>query len=158
MRTRSVLPDAQGWLGIDPGRSSGSITFLHKEGDEWTGRSWALGAMTDRDIWDVFAHCAPQVKLAVLENVHSMPGQGVSSSFKFGMSYGELRMGLVAAGIRFEMVSPQKWQGVLKCRSRGNKNVTKAKAQELFPRWPFRITHAIADSLLLAEYARTINT
>ena len=38
------------------------------------------------------------------------------------------------------------------CLTGGDKNVTKRKAQSLFP-W-VKVTHAIADSMLLAEYCR----
>jgi len=37
----------------------------------------------------------------------------------------------------------------------GDKNVSKRRAQELFPE--IKITHAIADALLIAEYARRTN-
>jgi len=108
--------------------------------------------MTDRDIWDKVSWLAGLADRAVLEKVNAMPKQGVVSMFKFGSSYGELKMALVAAGIRFEQVSPVSWQTALKCRTKGDKNVSKSRAQELFP--DMKITHAIADSLLIAEYAR----
>jgi hypothetical protein len=56
--------------------------------------------------------------------------------------------------IPFEEVSPVKWQKVMGCLSKGDKNVTKAAAQRLFP--DIKITHAIADALLIAEYGRRI--
>jgi crossover junction endodeoxyribonuclease RuvC len=90
--------------------------------------------------------------VAAIEQVHAMPKQGVASSFKFGQSYGFLRAMLIAFGIRFESVTPGKWQRELGCLSRGRKNVTKAKAQETFP--GVKCTHAISDALLLAAYAR----
>ncbi len=40
----------------------------------------------------------------------------------------------------------------LDCMTGGDKNVTKRKAQELFPE--IKVTHAIADALLIGEYAR----
>jgi hypothetical protein len=61
-------------------------------------------------------------------------------------------MAIVAAGIPFETVTPQKWQKTLGCLTKGDKNVSKRKAQELFP--DIKITHAIADSLLIAHYAK----
>lgn len=91
---------------------------------------------------------------ASIERVHAMPKQGVSSTFKFGSSYGALKMALAACQIPFDNPSPQSWQNSLSCRSGGDKNVTKRKAQELFPFVPFKITHANADALLLAEYTR----
>ena len=89
---------------------------------------------------------------AVIEKVHSMPKQGVASSFTFGQNYGGLRMALAALKIRREHVTPQKWQKEMGCMTKGDKNVSKRRAQELFPK--IKVTHAIADCLLIAEYAR----
>ena len=61
-------------------------------------------------------------------------------------------MALIAAGIPFETVTPAKWQGAMGCRTKGDKNVTKRKAQDLFP--GVKVTHAIADALLIAEWGR----
>lgn len=89
-----------------------------------------------------------------------MPGQGVSSTFKFGQHYGMLRMALIAASIGFETVAPGVWQRAIGCLSGGDKKVTRAKAQEMFPsvhivgRGDKAPTHAIADALLIAEYGR----
>ena len=77
---------------------------------------------------------------------------GVVSSFSFGRGYGNLEMALTAAGIPFERVRPQVWQKALGCMTKGDKNVSKRKAQELFPQ--LKITHATADALLLAEFGR----
>jgi hypothetical protein len=64
-------------------------------------------------------------------------------------------MALTAASIPFERVRPQAWQKALACMTKGDKNVSKRRAQELFP--SMKITHAIADSLLIAEYNRRTN-
>jgi hypothetical protein len=79
---------------------------------------------------------------------------GVVSAFTFGNGYGHLEMALTAAGIPFERVRPQAWQKAMGCMSKGDKNVTKAKAQELFPH--LKITHATADACLIAEYGRRL--
>ena len=141
------------FIGIDPGKS-GAIAFLPEDGEPWTIKL----DNTDHDI--VSAICDAFIDYdqmtAVLEKVHAMPGQGVTSMFNFGQSFGAMKMLLAASKIPFELVTPQKWQTALGCRSGGQKNVTKAKAQQLFP--SIKITHAIADALLLAEYARRINS
>ena len=90
--------------------------------------------------------------IAMIEKVHSMPKQGVKSSFTFGQGYGFLLGCLTALEIPFEYVTPQKWQRYLGCLSKGDKNVTKQKAQELFPH--LEITHATADALLIGEYLK----
>jgi hypothetical protein len=59
-------------------------------------------------------------------------------------------MALTAAGIPFERVRPQKWQQAMGCMTKGDKNVSKRRAQELYPQ--LKITHATADALLIATY------
>jgi len=66
-----------------------------------------------------------------IERVHAMPRQGVSSTFKFGHIYGFLRACIIENRARLREITPAKWQKALGCLSKGNKNVTKAKAQEL---------------------------
>lgn len=139
-------------LGIDPGQS-GAIAMLR--GSPVEGIGFAKLDLTEKDISDYFAY-QDKPSFAYIEKVHSMPKQGVASSFKFGKNYGFLRGCLIALGIPFEEVTPQAWQKAMGCMSRGDKNVTKAKAQQLFP--DIKITHAIADALLIAEYGRRIQS
>ena len=77
---------------------------------------------------------------------------GSTSAFSFGRGVGNLEMALTAAGIPFERVTPQKWQKALGCMTKGDKNVSKRKAQELFPQ--MKCTHATSDALLIMEYGR----
>lgn len=92
---------------------------------------------------------------AVVERVWSSPQMGVASAFSFGRAYGTCRMALAAAAIPFDDVTPQRWQRRLGCLSGRDKNVTKVRAQQLFP--TVKVTHATADALLLAEYCRQVN-
>ncbi|MCQ9208866.1 MAG: hypothetical protein NG712_05760, partial [Omnitrophica bacterium] len=78
--------------------------------------------------------------------------QGVRSAFTFGKNMGWWEGVLVALQIPFQRVYPLKWQTFMSCRTGGNKNISKARAQELFPK--IKVTHAIADALLIAEYGR----
>lgn len=135
-----------GFLGLDPGQSGG-IAYVTPYGQQ----AYPMPP-TEKDISDLIADLKPQIGFAVIEAVHSMPKQGVASSFKFGRNYGFLRGLLIAHGIPFAEVSPQKWQAFMGCKTGGDKNVSKAKAQQLFPN--LKITHAVADALLIAEYAR----
>lgn len=136
-----------GVIGIDPGRSSGGIAYVTHN----YARAWKMPE-TDRDIWSLVSRLSDVAQLAVIEKVNAMPKQGVSSTFKFGTSFGELKMALVAARVRYVLETPSKWQGSMKCRTKGDKNVTKSRAQQLWPN--LRITHALADALLIAEYGR----
>ena len=132
-------------MGIDPGKNGG-IAIV---GDDVFVLS--LSNKTEMDIYEWIID-APRPDKCFLEKVASMPGQGVKSMFSFGKSYGFLIGLLTATQIPFEFVRPLTWQKALSCQSKGDKNVTKSKAQQLFPK--LKITHSIADSLLIAEYGR----
>ncbi len=135
------------FLGVDPG-ASGSTSVLDAEGNVMDIISHGE---TERDVLYRFLRWVPSK--ALIERVHSMPRQGVASTFKFGQSYGFLRCCLLATGATvFEEVTPAVWQREMSCRSGGNKRVTKARAQQLFPQT--KVTHRNADSLLLAECCR----
>ena len=93
----------------------------------------------------------------MIEAVHSMPGQGVASSFKFGKNYGFLRGLLVANRVAFDQVSPQRWQKSLSLQKKSkeetktqHKNNIKGKAQQLYPQ--LKVTLATADAIMLAVY------
>jgi len=147
-------------IGLDPG-SHGAAVLLREDGSTDIAR---FDKLTQSDVVDTLSEWrwgnGPDYEsvgcFAYLEKVHSMPKQGVASTFKFGLNYGFLIGCLTALKIPFEFVTPNTWQKALSCQSKGNKNVTKAKAQQLFPQ--LKIIHCIADALLIAEYGRRKNT
>ena len=137
-------------IGIDPGMSGG-IAFVPEHGAAWAEKM----PETLRDLWDLlnpYGSSDDYQVFAIFEKVHSMPGQGVSSSFKFGQGFGHLEMALTAAKIPFTYARPQAWQKHMQCLTGGDKNVSKQRAQQLFPH--IKVTHAIADALLIAEYGK----
>lgn len=156
--------DGRLFIGIDPG-ASGALAVLD-------GSVTATASpRTERDLWDWISRFGPWIDgelreeplhaFAVIEKVQGYIGLAHpgSAMFKFGVSYGGLRMALIAAGIPFEEVAPQRWQRALgiaprrKDESRGQfKNRLKARAQQLFPH--VSVTLANADALLIAEYCR----
>ena len=146
-------------IGIDPGGSGGfGIIRIMDE-------AIAISAMkmpdTEKDISDLIGTLKRPNTSAYIEKVNSMPGQGISSAWKFSGNYHGLRMAMVCHGIPFEEVRPQVWQKGLAIPKRKKtesqtqfKNRLKAKAQQLFP--DIQVTHAIGDALLLAEYGRRV--
>jgi crossover junction endodeoxyribonuclease RuvC len=138
-------------IGIDPG-ASGAIAWIDERGKS------CVEKMPDtlQDLWELVVSISLNAGTgglgvrAYLEAVSSSPQMGVVSSFSFGRGYGNLEMALTAAGIPFERVRPQVWQKAMGCMTKGNKNISKAKAQELFP--DKKIIHATADALLIALY------
>jgi crossover junction endodeoxyribonuclease RuvC len=132
-------------IGIDPGKSGG-IAWIQD------GKA-CVEKMPDtlQDLWELLRDIAAEGRCkAYLEQIHSSPQMGVVSSFTFGNGFGHLEMALTAAGIPFERVRPQVWQKAMGCMTKGDKNVSKRKAQELFPQ--IKVNHYIADALLIAAY------
>ena len=142
------------FLGIDPGASGGvallddSGAILHAQAMPQTPtdvadaiRAWAIGD-------------AGTETYATLERVQAWAGSpmGKAACFAFGRGYGHLEMALLMLELPHQIIPPQKWQAYLNCLTHGDKAVTKACAQRLWPR--HKITHAIADALLIAEYGR----
>lgn len=151
------------YLGIDPGQNGGIAGVWEEKGESFNSEC-AKMPPTDQDVYEYLAFFqksyAGGVKFAVLERAHARPGDGVSGMFKFGMGYGALRMALAALEIRYEEISPQKWQkgmGII-TRDRAKeshtqfKNRLKAKAQQLFPEK--KVTLSTCDALLIAEFCR----
>lgn len=147
------------FLGIDPG-CSGGVALLCKT---HILNTWTIARLTRHELFTVLQNSIRGAGLdhytyAFIEKVHAMPKQGVSSTFKFGVAYGEQRMALVAAGIPFDEVLPRKWQQAAGLSyPKGStqterKNLGKQRAQELYP--GIKVTHAIADALLIASACR----
>jgi len=150
------------FLGVDPGQAGG-LACLDQQ-----GAFASPMPTTERDVWEWLSEISTVGTVAVIEKVHSMPKQGVASSFKFGKGYGSLLMALTAVKIPFELVTPQAWQKFLGIpkkspkESKGQfKNRLRAEAQRLFPEmeiWEQPRSKgkqlAICDALLIAEYGR----
>lgn len=139
-------------IGIDPGANGAIVAFFPKE-----TKILRFDKSTEREISQFLLDLAwddEDDKFAMLEKITPMPQlqRGAVASFKLGASYGFLRGCLVSAKIPFDEVSPQKWQGFMGCPSKGDKKITRAKAQQLFPH--LKVVHSNADALLIAEYCR----
>ena len=140
------------FVGIDPGKT-GAIAVLRHDGV-------IIGVTkmptTPKDVWDEIwgiHHDSIEEKAFIyIEKVGAMPKQGIASTAKFMRGYGILIGCLAASGIPYDFVAPGVWQKAMGCLTGGNKNISKAKAQQLFP--DQKITHVNADALLIAEYGR----
>lgn len=146
------------YLGIDPGKSGGIAAVRGDIEDSGVETIKLTETPADVCAWLGRVMSSPWIDprkvRAVIEQVHATPQMGVTSAFTFGRSFGWLLGVLDATGIPYEFVSPQKWQKAMNCRTGGDKNVSKAAAQRLFPQ--VKMTHAIADAILIAEYARRL--
>jgi len=88
----------------------------------------------------------------VLERVNAMPGQGVSSVFSLGDSFGCARAVVASAGVELTYVAPVSWKKYFKLTS--DKEVSRALAVKLFPAAPLTLKkHSDrAESLLMARW------
>lgn len=92
--------------------------------------------------------------LITIEDVHAFPGQGVSSTFSFGMTFGQVLGVIESLGLRYQIVSPQTWQKPFFGSGSGNpKNRSKVVAQRLWPACR-DLSGGMIDALLIAEYGR----
>lgn len=146
------------YTGVDPGKSGGIAVI------QWDGpNGWKLTAYkmpkTERDVWKVFRGIPEAGRVAVIEAVHAMPGNGVAGMFKFGVGYGGLRMALIGTDTPFEAITPRTWQkafGIIPKKKTETKpqfkNRLLARAQELFPK--VELTLATCDAALIALYCK----
>ena len=99
--------------------------------------------------------------LVVIEKVHSMPKQGVVSSFKFGDGFGSLKTACVFLDLPFILVTPQQWKKTVLAGYdwKGNKDTSIVWVKQRYPGISLRPTersrvdsHGLADAVCLAQY------
>ena len=95
-----------------------------------------------------------QIKV-VIEQVSAMPGQGVTSMFNFGQSFGVLKGVCSAMQLSMYFVRPAKWKkyfGLLNT----SKDASRTKAIEIFPYISSKLSKKKdankADAILLASF------
>lgn len=141
------------YIGIDPGKTGGMSVI--KDGKLTIH---AFKNLSEHDIAKLFKKYWFDQTKVVIEKVHSMPKQGVKSTFTFGQGYGFLRGCLHSGGFPFQEVRPQVWMkyiGIPVVKNEGKtdrKRRLKATAQQLYP--SHNINQDVADSVLIAEYCR----
>jgi len=151
-------------LGIDPGLD-GALASLHGSAVCVYDTPTLKGVKRDYDLRTMSERlaelCADGVKMAILERVHAMPGQGVSSMFNMGRGYG-IWLGLLAAHrVPYELVLPQRWKKVmLPDMDRSSKDSSRLRAMQLFPDCAAQLTrkkdHNRAEALLIAAYGQRL--
>jgi crossover junction endodeoxyribonuclease RuvC len=101
-----------------------------------------------------------QDALVILESVHSMPKQGVASSFSFGQGLGMWQGIIAALGLPLEMPSPQRWKKEILADQGKDKDASRFKAIQLFPSLATQLSRVKddgrAEAILMAEYGRRL--
>jgi crossover junction endodeoxyribonuclease RuvC len=99
---------------------------------------------------------------AGVENVHAMPGNGVSAMFSFGHALGIVHAALVCNGIPIHWITPQSWKKHYNMTS--EKKVATAKACNLYPQHTDLLVtprgkclDGRAEAILIARYLQVKN-
>ena len=91
----------------------------------------------------------------VIEQVSAMPGQGVTSMFNFGQSFGVLKGIFSAMQIPIDFVSPVKWKKYFNLINT-QKDSSRTKAIEFFPYISHKLSRKKdankADAILIASF------
>ena len=145
------------YIGVDPGKKGGFavIDGPNREAFAWSDSEFAAFMAQYSDA----ARARRSNIVAAVEKVSAMPGQGVVSMFNFGKSAGFIEGVLTAVGIPFQLVTPQKWKSDFGLNSDKTRSI--AICKQLFPGVnllatprSFKESDGMAESMLLAEYAR----
>ena len=152
-------------IGIDPG-ITGSICFFEdgKILDVMEMPNMAEGKKNKKQvngsqIYNEFSKRIMQFDKkdirVIIEQVSAMPGQGVTSMFNFGQSYGILKGICSAMQLPMYFVRPAKWKkyyGLIN----SEKDASRTKAIEIFPYFSSNLAKKKdsnkADAILIASY------
>ena len=147
------------FIGVDPGLN-GALAALSAQGQLLNaimiprGVKW-LDEVAIRDWFTQWRDAE-----VAIENVHSMPGQGVASTFKFGLAAGFLRGVVRGLNLPYTLISPRVWQKPFDL-PKGKENLTARKNMLMDlanAKWPgairLRRDRDIADALFIANHLR----
>ena len=152
-------------IGIDPG-ISGSICFFEdgKVIDIVEMPSMADGKKNKRQVngAQIYNEISLRIKnfnkediRVVIEQVSAMPGQGVTSMFNFGQSFGVLKGICSAMQLPMYFVRPAKWKKYFNLIN-SEKDASRTKAIQIFPYISSELSKKKdankADAILLASF------
>ena len=93
--------------------------------------------------------------IIVVEHVNAMPGQGVTSMFNFGQSFGVIKGICSALSLPIYFVRPTKWKKYFNL-IKTNKDASRTKVIEIYPEISSQISRKKdsnkADAILIARY------
>ena len=152
-------------IGIDPG-ISGSICFF-QDGiikdviemptmtDGKKNKRQVNGAQIFNEISERINKFDKKNIKVVIEQVSAMPGQGVTSMFNFGQSFGILKGICSAMNLPMYFVRPAKWKKYFSLIN-ASKDASRTKAIEIFPYFSVNLSKKKdankADAILIASY------
>lgn len=150
-------------LGLDPG-INGGLSLSDSDGTPRLFDAFRTdgGLIQAADIKDAVGLYCKVPTMVIIESVHAMPGQGVTSMFTFGKGYGQLIGLCQALDWPFILVTPQAWKAKVLAGTAKDKDAAIAFVRARFPsvnlvRPGCRKPHdGIADAVCLAYYGSTL--
>ena len=152
-------------IGIDPG-ISGSICFF-EDGkiidvidmptmiDGKKNKRQENGAQIYNEISARVKKTEKQNVRVIIEQVSAMPGQGVTSMFNFGQSFGILKGICSAMQLPMYFVRPAKWKKYFNLIN-SEKDASRTRAIEIFPYFSSQLSKKKdsnkADAILIASF------
>ena len=152
-------------IGIDPG-ISGSICFFEdgKILDVVEMPTMTEGKKNKRQVngSQIYNEISKRIEQSdkknikvIIEQVSAMPGQGVTSMFNFGQSFGILKGICSAMQLPMYFVRPAKWKKYFSLIN-SEKDASRTKAIEIFPYFSSNLSKKKdtnkADAILIASY------
>ena len=152
-------------IGIDPG-ISGSICFFEdgKILDVVEMPTMTDGKKNKRQVngSQIYNEISKRIKQndkkdikVIIEQVSAVPGQGVTSMFNFGQSFGILKGICSAMQLPMYFVRPTKWKKYFNLIN-SEKDASRTKAIEIFPYFSSNLSKKKdsnkADAILIASY------
>ena len=151
-------------FGIDPGISGAIAIFKNNKFVEVLDMPTMIdGKKNKRQVNGAqFAHIIKEYSSGyegetrvIVEQVNAMPGQGVTSMFNFGQSFGVIKGVCSALNISIYFVRPLKWKKYFDL-VKTNKDASRTKAIEIYPHISDKISRKKdsnkADAILIASY------
>ena len=152
-------------IGIDPG-ISGSICFF-EDGvikdviemptmtDGKKNKKQVNGSQIFNEISERIKKIDKRNIKVVIEQVSAMPGQGVTSMFNFGQSFGILKGICSAMRLSMYFVRPAKWKKYFNLIN-SEKDASRTRAIEIFPYFSTELSRKKdsnkADAILMASF------
>ena len=152
-------------IGIDPG-ISGSICFF-QDGvikdvvemptmiDGKKNKKQVNGSQIFNEISEKIKKIDKKNIKVVIEHVTAMPGQGVTSMFNFGQSFGILKGICSAMQLSVYFVRPAKWKKYFNLIN-SEKDASRTRAIEIFPYYSSNLSRKKdsnkADAILIASF------
>ena len=102
-------------------------------------------------------HIIPEDTFVIVEQVSAMPGQGVTSMFNFGQTFGSIKGICAALNLPIFYVRPAKWKKHFELIN-SSKDASRTKVIEMYPSISTRLSRKKdvnkADAILIARYFR----